>query len=271
MEVSESETDPPPYSEILGSTVLIAENTPDIDMKIRESEFKTNGEIIKVKNRIDKLERDVKLCCPDYDKVATKLQSRLRGNKERWEFQEGHPDLYKKLTEDWVYFPFADAFPEGIPTGFKQGGPRYTTIGPSDSMETMKSDALTDRQIKGGYDGFATDGYHMWFRGKSKEELVDNIVSAGSPGHTKCDLYIAPGIDIHLLVAKHREGHDIEFCSKRDKRIFSVIRDSLPDRVIQEDVGGSSGVRRAGIRKKSRRKKSRRKKSRRKKSRRKKR
>ena len=74
------------------SNVVMAEDFPDIDMKIRESEFKMKGENIKLKNRIEKLERDVKLCCPDYDKQATKIQSRLRANKERKEVTETHYD-----------------------------------------------------------------------------------------------------------------------------------------------------------------------------------
>ena len=74
------------------SNIVMAEDFPDIDMKIRESEFKMKGENIKLKNRIEKLERDVKLCCPDYDKQAKKIQSRLRGNKERKEVTETHYD-----------------------------------------------------------------------------------------------------------------------------------------------------------------------------------
>ena len=76
--------DPPPYSlDVEPSQVLMGEPLPDIDMKIRESEFKMKGEIIKLQNRLGKIEREVRLCCPDYDKLTTNIQSRFRGNKDR--------------------------------------------------------------------------------------------------------------------------------------------------------------------------------------------
>ena len=34
------------------STVLMAENIPDIDMKIRDSEFKMKGELIQLRNKV---------------------------------------------------------------------------------------------------------------------------------------------------------------------------------------------------------------------------
>jgi hypothetical protein len=67
------------------SAVLMAENIPDIDMKIRDSEFKMKGELIQLRNKVLKIERDVGLCCPNYDKMATNIQSRFRGNKTRIE------------------------------------------------------------------------------------------------------------------------------------------------------------------------------------------
>ena len=79
--------------------VLMAEDIPDINMKIRESEFKMKGEIIQLNNRIVKLERDMKLCCPNYDKLATNIQSRFRGNKDRIETIKNNPEVFNKVTK----------------------------------------------------------------------------------------------------------------------------------------------------------------------------
>lgn len=52
--------------------VVMAEGLPDINIKFRELE-----------NKIDKLERDIKLCCPDFDEKARKIQTRFKSNKTR--------------------------------------------------------------------------------------------------------------------------------------------------------------------------------------------
>ena len=90
--------DIPVLSAIPESDVIVAEAL-DIDMKISESEFKMKGEIIKLQNRLGKIERDVGLCCPDYDKLTTNIQSRFRGNKDR----ERHGTLaWQQVTMGWV-------------------------------------------------------------------------------------------------------------------------------------------------------------------------
>jgi hypothetical protein len=78
--------------------VVMSETMPDIDMKIRESEFKMKGEIIQLRNKVLKLERDVGLCCPNYDKMATNIQSRFRGKKDRTEMTQKYPEVFNKFA-----------------------------------------------------------------------------------------------------------------------------------------------------------------------------
>ena len=76
--------------------IIMGEPMPDIDMKIRESEFKMKGEIIRLNNRIDKLVTHINSCCPsfdEYEKHAKTIQSRFRGNKDRTSVMSEHPDF----------------------------------------------------------------------------------------------------------------------------------------------------------------------------------
>ena len=65
------------------SHVVMAEGLPDINIKFRELE-----------NKIDKLERDIKLCCPDFDEKLDSTRAQLKTKQKK--YKEKRKKLEKK-------------------------------------------------------------------------------------------------------------------------------------------------------------------------------
>ena len=284
--------------------VVVAEDLPDIDMKIRESEFKMKGEIIKKNNelttRIDKLETMLKICGCDTDwekinKMSQKIQSRFRGNKDRSEMEGKHPDYFinRKVTKGWIVIRGCDAFnndtPEpypypymtedGIPSSVEgsytgkhgsvpQGSDLYKRLMRGDPVpgHMIEEKDMKQITIDYGYVGFTVDNkrmssydapwtrYNWWlypspdrkYQNKDHNQMLENTIKAENIW--LIDTHIAPGVSLHLIKKKIKEGFVIEF------------EDPLDAREMDQLMGVVSGYKK---KKKSKRKKSKKKKSRR--------
>ena len=183
--------------------VVMSETMPDIDMKIRESEFKMKGEIIQLRNKVLKLERDVGLCCPNYDKMATNIQSRFRGKKDRTEMTQKYPEVFNKVTKGWVVIKDAQ---DGI---WNHSSANWGENG-YNGIEIMKE--KTDF-------GFWACPRHNNYTGglvqnnKELEEILNVYIKKGSArsGAWVCDFHVAPGVSYDLIKQKMNEGFEIEF------------------------------------------------------------
>ena len=231
--------------------VLMAEDTPDINMKIRESEFKMKGVIIQLNNRISKLELDMKLCCPNYDKLATNIQSRFRGNKDRIETLKNNPIMNNpeytyNNTKGWIVIKNAQ---DGI------WKPVPHTVDGRFGIETMKE--------RTNFGFWACPKHHNYTGGlvennKELEKILKFYIQKGRHNGTDwlCDFYVAPGVPVILIKQKMKEGFEIEFEDERDS--ICVKRLTLK--------GSFKKKKRKSKRNKSNRQKPKRKKSERKKS-----
>jgi len=196
--------------------VVIGETIPDIDMKIRESEFKMKGELIQLRNKVLKLERDVGLCCPDYDKLASKIQSRVRGMKDRTEMTQKYPEVFNKVTKGWIVIKDAQ---DGIWNHGRTGGMENGMHG----IETMKE--------KTNF-GFWACPKHQNYTGglvennKDLEEILNIYIKMGSNRKQYawlCDFHVAPGVSFYLILQKIKEGFEIEFEDEGERLAMDTL------------------------------------------------
>ena len=238
--------DPPPYNAALQSVspsqqVIMGEQLPDIDMKIRESEFKMKGEIIKLQNRLGKIERDVRLCCPDYDKLTTNIQSRFRGNKDRKILRAQYEKSY---TNGWTIIKDA-----GGEVDFRSNGGKAVAL--SDTSNKNMKDKSNFGFWRGSLPQMAGMAGIVPTK-KALEQILQIIIKdRTSRLHISqmCDFYVGPGIPLKLIKEKIDKGFTIEFEDTNDKRGIAAM------------IGGGKNK---SKKKKSKKKKTRRKKTRRK-------
>ena len=208
--------DPPSYVPLMApspapipTNVLLAETTPDIDMKIRESEFKMKGETIKLQNRIEKLEMDMKLCCPNYDKLATNIQSRFRGNKDRTETARKYPP---KVTKGWIVVIGGSAFSGNVGAhGIAHNGGPKSVIDRRKFVLDMGLVAFSMRNNPGDQS--------WWPRDQTKDPNI-MLKESIREGHT--DTHISPGVSFRAIKDKMSEGFKIVFDDKNDERSFKL-------------------------------------------------
>ena len=215
--------DPPSYGSLtapspapIPTNVLLAETTPDIDMKIRESEFKMKGETIKKNNelttRIDKLETMLKICGCDTDwekinKMSQKIQSRFRGNKDRIETARKYPP---KVTKGWIVVIGGSAFSGDV-----------GTHGIAHNSEPKR---VTDRRkfvLDMGLVAFSmrnNPGDQSWWPRDQTNDPNIMLKESIREGHT--DTHISPGVSFQAIKDKMSEGFKIVFDDKNDERSF---------------------------------------------------
>ena len=195
---------PAPSPAPIPTNVLLAETTPDIDVKIRESEFKMKGETIKLQNRIEKLEMDMKLCCPNYDKLATNIQSRFRGNKDRTETARKYPP---KVTKGWIVVIGGSAFSGDV--GPLSGG-RSVPVNVFDRRIMMGDMGLVAFSMRNN-----PRDHNWWPRDQTKDPNI-MLKESIREGHT--DTHISPGVSFQAIKDKMSEGFKIVFDDKNDER-----------------------------------------------------
>ena len=189
--------------------VVMGETIPDIDMKIRESEFKMKGELIQLRNKVLKLEIDVGMCCPDYDKLASKIQSRVRGIKDRTEMTQKYPEVFNKppeipeVTKGWIVIKGGSAFSGN--TG-PLSGRRNVPVSVFDRRKTILGMGLVGFSMRNGWGGMT--GTDWWPRDQTNDPNI-MLVETIKEHHT--DQHIAPGVSFELIQQKMKEGFEIEF------------------------------------------------------------
>jgi hypothetical protein len=211
--------DPPSYGSLtapspapIPTNVLLAETTPDIDMKIRESEFKMKGETIKLQNRIEKLEMDMKLCCPNYDKLATNIQSRFRGNKDRTETARKYPPKVTNVTKGWIVVIGGSAFSGDVGThGIAHNSEPKRVIDRRKFVLDMGLVAFSMRNTSASLRG----RQDWWPRDQTKDPNI-MLKESIREGHT--DTHISPGVSFQAIKDKMSEGFKIVFDDKNDER-----------------------------------------------------
>ena len=227
--------------------VVMGETIPDIDMKIRESEFKMKGELIQLRNKVLKLERDVGLCCPNYgkyDKMATNIQSRFRGMKDRTEMTQKYPEVFNKppeipeVTKGWIVIKGGSAFSGNIGP---LSGPRNVPVSVFDRRKTILGMGLVGFSMRNGWRG--QDDTSWWPRDQTNDPNI-MLVETIKESHT--DQHIAPGVSFELIQQKMKEGFEIEFEDERDR--------------LAMDTGFAMGKHRGG-KKRSKKKRSKKKRS----------
>lgn len=252
--------DPPPYNAALQSVspsqqVIMGEQLPDIDMKIRESEFKMKGEIIKLQNRLGKIERDVGLCCPDYDKLTTNIQSRFRGNKDRKilskEILERNKKLSKGVSRGWVTIKDAADGIWSVGTALRQAQ-RAGLEGIDISIEIMKDNSNFGFWRCPKNNNYA--GGIVQTKG-DLEQILQKHITGRSLGWL-CDFYVAPGAPLKLIKEKMNQGFTIEFEDENDKK---EVEEMTGASIFELDGGKNKSKMKKSIKKKTRRKKTRRK------------
>lgn len=245
----ETNNDIPVLSAIPESDVLVAEDL-DIDMKIRESEFKMKGEIIKknneLKERIDKLETILKICCDTdwekFNRMSEKIQSRFRGNKDRNEMRDKHPEYFEnKVTKGWVIFKS----PVDV-ASWNSIARRKKVQNPPKNLNLLK---VRLKQIRGNdinliiqNKDITKQGYLAWCPNQAQSYHYDSDISFTADqiieqaiympteeelnGEWRCEIWIIPGASLKLIKQKIYEGYKIEFTDKRDKDAMNLLSKS---------------------------------------------
>ena len=205
--------DPPSYGSLtapspapIPTNVLLAETTPDIDVKIRESEFKMKGETIKLQNRIEKLEMDMKLCCPNYDKLATNIQSRFRGNKDRTETARKYPPKVTNVTKGWIVVIGGSAFSGNVGP---LSGERSVPVNVFDRRKVVLDMGLVGFSMRNN-----PGDQRWWPRDQTKDPNI-MLKESIREGHT--DTHISPGVSFQAIKDKMSEGFKIVFDDKNDE------------------------------------------------------
>jgi hypothetical protein len=263
--------------------VLMAEDTPDINMKIRDSEFKMKGVIIQLNNRISKLELDMKLCCPNYDKLATNIQSRFRGNKDRIETIKNNPEYTYNNTKGWVIIKNVSGFnPTTTITYAIQDRYKLPRVARDkrhwDKIDIMKKNHRymlgfwvflmpkgPDNHAPGELPLAYAAAHHAAHTPAALKHILENIRKSEMDSY-RCDYYVKPGVPVILIKQKMKEGFEIEFEHERDSIGVKLItlKGSLKKKKRKSKRNKSN--RQKPKRKKSERKKSKRDKSKRDKS-----
>ena len=284
----ETNNDIPVLSAIPESDVLVAEDL-DIDMKIRESEFKMKGEIIKknneLKERIDKLETILKICCDTdwekFNRMSEKIQSRFRGNKDRNEMRDKHPEYFEsKVTKGWVIFKS----PVDL-ASWNSIARRKKVENPPKNLNLLK---VPLKQIHGKdmnliiqNKDITKQGYLIWCPNQAQcyhydsdisftaDQIIEQAIYMPTEeelnGQWRCEIWIVPGASFKLIKQKIYEGYEIEFTDKRDKVAMNLLPKSalvfnkeytnIPI-YYGDDYGGGKKKKKKTLKKKKKKKKS---------------
>lgn len=188
--------------------VVMAEGLPDINIKFRELE-----------NKIDKLERDIKLCCPDFDEKARKIQTRFKSNQTRKKtYEELGLTLERYITKGEIII--------SPPISTSSGSYYKLSLKP---LSRSFSDQLFGHKIEKDLVLYNFTGYPVYFSMEIYDENTKKITKNKSVTHFLPSSTRAPAknnyIESRDITWISMRGRDKDYHKNKHYRISSIKAD----------------------------------------------
>lgn len=236
--------DPPPYKPPANPDTEIALSPAPQGGVISAELLEDSVEIKKLNEKVDGLEEKIRICCPE------------KPDKEKEKIKPKRDVKYDYKTRGWIAIRGGSAYSGNIgPLSGPRDKPRKRQGRPGKvgTRKGRKND-IVEMGLVGYSERNAVENQQWYPRDQTQDpdEMLKNTIK-----ESHSDQYIAPGVSLHLIKQKIKEGFVIEF------------EDPLDAREMDQLMGAVSGYKKKKKKKRSsKKKKSRRSSKKKKKSRR---